>query len=269
MIMARYLFIVPGYSDVSFSFRPLKNLLIQQGLYDSDKIKSIDYASLDDQVDFRDFADKFDDIYNEFIKIHPNTQIDVLAHSTGSLVVRAWLYLRRTRQTRRNLPIDVPIEHLFLFAPANFGSDLAKIGRSPLNAVRVTFTKLKKSFTLEGHEDKDLFETGKKVLEGLEPASPTQWELSMGDLHEHTYFGEHDPNLKKQYCFPFIFAAGQAKKTLESIVVKELQKDGTDSTVRIAGTSLNTRLFTLRSNSIVAGTSLHEIDWDKELMPNK
>jgi hypothetical protein len=268
--MAEYLFIVPGYSDEDFSFLPLRNLLIQEKLYDDDKndpkIRSIEYASLDDQVDFRDFADKFDDTYNKFIKEHPDVQqIDVLAHSTGSLVVRAWLYLRRTRQLKRKLPIDVPIEHLFLFAPANFGSDLAKIGRSPLNAVRVTFTKLKKSFTLEGN--KDPFETGKKVLEGLEPASPTQWELSMGDLHEHTYFGEHDPNPNNQYCFPFIFAAGHAKKTLESIVVKELQKDGTDSTVRIAGTSLNTRLFTLRSNSIVAGTSLHEIDWDNEFIP--
>ena len=263
--MAEYLFIVPGYSDEDFSFLPLRNLLIKENLYDSKKIKSIEYASLDDQVDFRDFADKFDDTYEEFIKEYPNTQIDVLAHSTGSLVVRAWLYLRRKRQKRRNLPIDVPIEHLFLFAPANFGSDLAKIGRSPLNAVRVTFTKLNKIFTLEGN--KDPFETGKKVLEGLEPASPTQWELSMGDLHEETYFGEHDPNPNNQYCFPFIFAAGQAKKTLESIVVKELQKDGTDSTVRIAGTSLNTRLFTLRSKSIVTGTSLHEIDWDNELIP--
>jgi hypothetical protein len=266
--MAKYLFIVPGYSDVGFSFRPLKNLLIDEGLYERENIKFIEYASLDDQVDFRDFADKFDDIYEEFIKINPNTQIDVLAHSTGSLVVRVWLYLRRTRQNTRNLPIDVPIEHLFLFAPANFGSDLAKIGRSPLNAVRVTFTKLSESFTQQGHKDKDLFETGKKVLQGLEPASPTQWELSMGDLHKHTYFGEHDPNPNKQYCFPFIFAAGKAEKTLESIVVKELQKDGTDSTVRIAGTSLNTRLFTLRSSSIVAGTSLHEIDWDNELIPD-
>lgn len=263
--MAKYLFIVPGYSDEDFSFLPLRNLLIQENLYERENIKSIEYASLDDQVDFRDFADKFDDTYEEFTKTHPNTQIDVLAHSTGSLVVRAWLYLRRKRQKRRNLPIDVPIEHLFLFAPANFGSDLAKIGRSPLNAVRVTFTKLNKSFTLEGN--KDPFETGKKVLEGLEPASPTQWELSMGDLHEETYFGEHDPNPNNQYCFPFIFAAGHAKKTLESIVVKELQKDGTDSTVRIAGTSLNTRLFTLRSNSIVAGASLHEIDWDNEFIP--
>lgn len=112
--MAEYLFIVPGYSDEDFSFLPLRNLLIQENLYEREKIKSIEYASLDDQVDFRDFADKFDDTYKDFIETHPDAQqIDVLAHSTGSLVVRAWLYLRRTRQKRRNLPIDVPIEHLY------------------------------------------------------------------------------------------------------------------------------------------------------------
>lgn len=262
--MADYLFIVPGYSDEDFSFLPIKNLLVDEGLYDADKIKSIEYASLDDQVDFRDFGDKFDELYNAFIKDHPNTRIDILAHSTGSLVVRAWLYLRRIRQNKTGQTPDAPVDHLFLFAPANFGSDLAKIGRSGLNAVRVTFTKLNEVFTLKGNQDP--FETGKKVLEGLEPASPTQWELSIGDLHTETYFGEHDPSGK--FCFPFIFAAGRAQKTLESIIIKELQKDGTDSTVRIAGTSLNTRLYTLRSNTIITDNSRQQIELDNELIPS-
>ena len=192
-----------------------------------------------------------------------DNKIDILAHSTGSLVVRSWLYLRRIRQKKAGQTLDVPIDHLFLFAPANFGSDLAKIGRSGLNAVKVTFTKLNQVFTLKGNQD--AFETGKRVLEGLEPASPTQWELSIGDLHTETYFGEHDPS--GQFCFPFIFAAGKAEKTLASVIIKELQKDGTDSTVRIAGTSLNTRLYTLRSNAIISDNSQQQIELDHELIP--
>jgi hypothetical protein len=255
--MSDYLFVVPGYSDEDFSFLPLVNLLISEGLYEKEKIRSIEYASLDDQVDFRDFADKFDDTFNEFSKENPGVRIDILAHSTGSLVVRSWLYLRRVRQKMKKQAIDLPVDHLFLFAPANFGSDLAKTGRSALNAVRVTFTKLsKKAFNLAGNED--LFETGKKVLEGLEPASPIQWDLSVGDLHDETYFGEHDPT--GQFCFPFVFAAGRAGKSLQSLIVKELQKDGTDSTVRIAGTSLNTRMCTLRYGS------KYEFEWDDELI---
>jgi hypothetical protein len=261
--MADYLFIVPGYSDEDFSFLPLKNLLTTEGLYDSDKIQSIEYASLDDQVGFRDFGRKLDDLYNQFEKDHPGIRIDVLAHSTGSLVVRAWLYMRRTRQVKTGQKIDIPVDHLFLFAPANFGSDLAKIGRSGLNAVRVTFAKINKNFTLKGNQDP--FETGKRVLDGLEPASPLQWELSTGDLHSQTYFGENDPT--GMSTFPFIFAAGTAHKSLESLIVKELQKDGTDSTVRIAGTSLNTRLFTLRSKTVIKERTQRPVQVDDELLP--
>jgi hypothetical protein len=258
--MADYLFIIPGYSDEDFSFLPLRNLLIQQGLYQEQNIRSIEYASLNDQADFRDFADKLDEIYE---KDRAGTRIDVLAHSTGSLVVRAWLYLRRMRQRIRNQTPDVPVEHLFLFAPANFGSDLAKLGQSPLNALKVTFTKLNRNATLIGNQN--AFETGRKVLQGLEPASPIQWQLSMSDLHQETYFGEHDET--GLTCFPFVFAAGKNSKNLESFIVKELQKDGTDSTVRIAGTSLNTRKFKLRSRRLNALSSLeYQIEWDDELL---
>jgi hypothetical protein len=258
--MADYLFIIPGYSDEDFSFLPLRNLLIQQGLYEEHNIRSIEYASLNDQADFRDFADKLDEIYE---RDFADTRIDVLAHSTGSLVVRAWLYLRRMRQRIRNQRLDVPVEHLFLFAPANFGSDLAKLGQSPLNALKVTFTKLNRNATLIGNQN--AFETGRKVLQGLEPASPIQWQLSMSDLHQETYFGKHDET--GLTCFPFVFAAGNNFKNLESVIVKELQKDGTDSTVRIAGTSLNTRKFKLRSRRLNILSPLeYQIEWDDELL---
>ena len=260
--MANHLFIVPGYSDEDFSFLPLKNLLIDQGLYESKNIHSIEYASLNDHADFRDFADRLDEIYEDFFPGLPRERIDVLAHSTGSLVVRAWMYLRRMRQRVRGKTLDVPVEHLFLFAPANFGSDLAKIGQSPLNALRITFTKLNKKATLIGNQNP--FETGRKVLQGLEPASPTQWELSTSDLHRETYFGEHDPT--GLICYPFIFASGRNFPNLESIIVKELQKDGTDSTVRIAGTSLNTRMCKLRNTFDAHGNSSYQIDWDNELI---
>ena len=261
--MAKHLFIIPGYSDEDFSFLPLRNLLVKQRLYDETNIHSIEYASLNDQADFRDFADRLDEIYADLRKENKiDARVDVLAHSTGSLVVRAWLYLRRMRQRIRHQDLDVPVEHLFLFAPANFGSDLAKIGQSPLNALRITFTKLNKKATLIGNQNP--FETGRKVLQGLEPASPTQWELSTSDLHKETYFGEHDPT--GLICYPFIFASGRNFPNLESIIVKELQKDGTDSTVRIAGTSLNTRMCKLRNTFDAMGNSSYQIDWDNELI---
>jgi hypothetical protein len=261
--MAEHLFIVPGYSDEDFSFLPLRNLLVKEHLYTEKNIQSIEYASLDDDVDYYDLGRKLDDVYNEFLRTHPDTRIDVLAHSTGSLVVRYWLHMRRRHQVRHSpTKLDTPVDHLYLFAPANFGSDLARIGRSALNAVAVTF--LQKTFRteveLEGNRDG--FETGKRILAGLEPGSPLQWELSINDLHSQTYFGENDPTELSTY--PFVFAAGQAEKSLRSLILSELQKDGTDSTVRVAGTSLNTRLFTLTDKYIAYSRGLNPVQPDSE-----
>jgi len=42
-------------------------------------------------------------------------------------------------------------------------------------------------------------------------------------------------------CFPFVFSAGKGYGGLQARVVKDRKKPGTDGTVRICGTSLNTR----------------------------
>jgi hypothetical protein len=79
------------------------------------------------------------------------------------------------------------------------------------------------------------------VLRGLEPASPFQWELSFNyDLHgESSYFSDKRP--ESQRCYPYVFAAGEAYGGVEAKLVKQRAMLGTDGTVRIAGTSLNTR----------------------------
>jgi hypothetical protein len=84
-------------------------------------------------------------------------------------------------------------------------------------------------------------ESGKRVLQGLEPASPFQWDLSFEcDLHgPHSYFNPTSPPEKR--CYPFVIAAGIAYGGLEAKLVKQRGLSGTDGTVRIAGTSLNTR----------------------------
>jgi alpha-beta hydrolase superfamily lysophospholipase len=131
------LLIVHGYSDRSDSFTELANLLRRENLYHD--IRSIDYDSIDDEATFQDYADRLDDIYRT--EYGDSERIDVLCHSTGSLVVRAWLALRRQRQlryaelTRTEPVLDVPVERLYMFAPANFGSDIAKLGQSFWNRI--------------------------------------------------------------------------------------------------------------------------------------
>ena len=229
--MADKLLIIHGYSDGSTSFTGLGDFLVSKGQYTRENVFYLDYSSMDDEATFRDFADKLDSDHRVRLG---QQRVDVACHSTGSLVVRAWLALHAQRTRRRRLPdVPCPVHRLLCFAPANFGSDLAKLGQSFLGKFRTTF--------FNSHSRKtDFLESGKAVLQGLEPASPFQWELSMYDLHDPTtYF---NPKSKEdQRCYPFVFAAGEAYTGVEAKLLKERAMPGTDGTVRIPGTSLNTR----------------------------
>jgi hypothetical protein len=250
--MAEKLLIVHGYSDGYISqescFRKLQDFLVENGAYKPENIHYVEYASMDDQSTFEDFADKLDTDYEK--KIGSGMRVDILCHSTGALVTRVWLALRRQWLRERNLPVDNPVHRLFMFAPANFGSDLARMGESFLGKLRCTF------FNRNAFKD-DWWESGRVVLQGLEPASPFQWELSMMDLHTETYLGPEDES--GEVCYPFIFAAAEGYKGLESKILKARNKPGTDGTVRICGTNLNTRKCTLRSTDNVT-----EMVWQKE-----
>ena len=230
--MATKMLIVHGYSDGSTSFTALADFFISEGLYKKKDIYFVDYSSMDDEATFRDFADKLNDDYHKFFPTFE--QIDVACHSTGALVTRAWLALHFYRNNKHGMNRKCPVRHLLMFAPANFGSDLAAMGESFLGKARATF------FNSHSHKD-DFMESGKHVLEGLEPASPFQWELSHYDLHgdKGAYF--NPGNNEEHRCYPFVFAAGYSYTGLETRILKNRAKPGTDGTVRISGTSLNTR----------------------------
>jgi hypothetical protein len=233
--MAKKLLIVHGYSDGSTSFTALGDFFIARQLYKPEDVFYLDYSSMDDDAIFEDFADKLDADHRTRLR---GERVDVACHSTGSLVVRSWLALHAERAARRGNPEPCPVDRLLCFAPANFGSDLAKLGQSFLGKFRSTF------FNSHAH-GVDFMESGRRVLQGLEPASPFQWRLSMIDLHgERTYFREPDRTLPHG-CYPIVLAAGTGYGGVEARVIKERAMPGTDGTVRIAGTSLNTRCCTI------------------------
>ena len=141
-------------SDGSTSFTALGDFLVKQGVYTDADVYYLDYSSMDDEATFHDFADKLDADY----RLRLNGQrVDVICHSTGSLVVRAWLALHAERNRRRKLDEDCPVDRLVCFAPANFGSDLAGLGQSFLGKFRTTF------FNSNSHKE-DFLESGKVVL---------------------------------------------------------------------------------------------------------
>jgi hypothetical protein len=236
--MADKLLIVHGYSDGRTSFNGLGDFLIQRGVYQAKNVFYLNYSSMDDEATFHDFADKLDADYRARFK---DERIDVICHSTGSLVVRAWLALHSARADRRGIRhlVACPVDRLICLAPANFGSDLAGLGQSFLGKFRATF------FNKESHKG-DAGESGKNVLQGLEPASPFQWKLSFDyDLHSRlSFFRAKDASLD-QICYPFVLAAGEAYTGIEARILEPRGRIGTDGTVRIAGTSLNTRACTL------------------------
>lgn len=236
--MAEKLIIVHGYSDgyveKNSCFRELKNYLADNGAYEKRNISFVEYSSMDDQATYEDFADKFNSEYEQ--KNSPGKRVDVLCHSTGALVTRVWLANRRKQQREFGRELDLPVDKIFMFAPANFGSDLARMGQSFLGKLRCTFFN---SNARKGNR----FESGEIVLQGLEPASPFQWLLSCYDLHQETYFGPNDPTGLS--CKVFVFAAGEGYDNLQSKVVKDRNKPGTDGTVRICGSDLNTRKCSL------------------------
>ena len=227
------LLIIHGYSDGPQSFKDLRDFFVREAGFKKANVFFLDYASMDDEATFKDFADKLEADYNRLFK--KTERINVVCHSTGALVVRAWLVLRRIRQRELGLKLDCPVKRLLMLAPANFGSDLAKMGQSFLGKFRSTF------FNSYSHKE-DFLESGKHVLQGLEPASPFQWDLSEIDLHTEDYFSADKDGSLDSTCLPFVFAAGyNYADELQAKFVKARKKPGTDGTVRICGTSLNTR----------------------------
>ena len=236
--MAKYLIIVHGYSDgytnPDGSFKKLKTFMSKKDKpYERNRIHFVEYSSMDDQATYEDFADKLNTDYEQ--KIPQNARVDILCHSTGALVTRIWLANRRKRQLEMGRPVDLPVDKIYMFAPANFGSDLARMGQSFLGKAKSTFFSRNKK---KGNR----WESGRIVLQGLEPASPFQWNLSMFDLHHEPYFGPNDPSGK--ICKVFIFSAGEGYPG-QGKIVRSRNKPGTDGTVRICGTNMNTRKCTL------------------------
>ncbi len=228
--MATKLLIIHGYSDGATSFTALRDFFVSSGAYSRNDVFLLNYDSLDDESTFEDFADKID---QDYAKLFKGERIDVACHSTGALVARAWLRMHYQRQAAEGEKAPTsPVEHLLMFAPANFGSDLARLGQSFLGKFRSTFFN-------SNHQGEDFMESGRIVLQGLEPASPFQWSLSADDLHGDGYFNVALGS--SNVCYPFVFAAGRGYGGLQGRLIPSRSKDGTDGTVRICGTSLNTR----------------------------
>lgn len=210
--------ILHGYSDCSGSFEELKERLKEQQIGSVDTILYGDYQSREDNITFNDVIDGLNDQLIEKGLIDregkKKKDLNVVVHSTGGLVIRHWLW-----QYYRDRMDDCPVKRLVMLAPANFGSPLAHRGKSFLGRLFKGRWKIG-----------DLLEVGRRLLNGLELASPYQWELAHRDLftENNSYFNRNQIQLT-------ILVGIEDYSGLRGWV----NKPGTDGTVVIAGTSLD------------------------------
>ena len=221
---AREVLIVHGWSDSYESFQPLKSLLVTAG-YQTTQVFLGQYASMRDDVTFDDLATGLQRRFVELGKSGALTlnpfSLDIIVHSTGGPVVRHWLNHFLGDICKGDLE-RCPVRSLIMLAPANFGSRLAAQGKSAL-------AKLFKGGMGTG------FQTGKRILEGLELGSPVLWRIAEGDL-----FGG-----KRRYpCTPagpfvFVMSGSETYGELKGLVAKGANENGSDGTIRAAAASLN------------------------------
>src|SRR5215212_8835296 len=212
------LVLIHGYSDLGVSFEPWRRALGGRG-YDVSSIHVPSYRSLTNEVTIKDIAEGLDRALRIRAGLAADEPFDAIVHSTGMLVIRAWLTAYAKRRDR--------LKHLIGLAPATFGSPLAHKGRSWLGAL------------FKGNRERgpDFLEAGDRILDGLELGSRFTWDLAHLDLlGPDTYYG---PTKRTPYAFVFIGTSdyGWLKRAVT--------EPGTDGTVRWSGCGLNCRKITV------------------------
>jgi pimeloyl-ACP methyl ester carboxylesterase len=220
--MARQVLIIHGWSDTSDSFHALSRFLGAHG-FDVRTLWLGDYISMEDDVRVQDVAIRMADVIDQRIAQGDlQSSFDIIVHSTGGLVVRAWLTTRYHGAAER-----CPAKRLLMLAPANYGSKLAAIGKTML-------ARLVKGF-------KHGFQTGTSMLNDLELASPFQWELAQRDVlvapggDTTRYYGE-------DRVWPFVIVGTRGYTAMLRQIANE---NGSDGTVRVCAANLNARGVTI------------------------
>lgn len=207
----RQLVIIHGWSDTHGSFQRLGNWLVDNGI--ASQIRHVrlgDYVSMDDAVTFDDISRAMQHAWEkEDLPTRPRS-VDAVVHSTGGLVIRHWM-------TRYHSAAKNPIRRLLMLAPANFGSPLAHKGRSFIGRV------------VKGFKSDKLFQTGTRILKGLELASPFSWELAQQDrFTSDEWYGPG-----RILCTVLVGTSGYTG------ISAAANENGTDGTVRVATANLN------------------------------
>ena len=153
-------------------------------------------------------------------------EFDAIVHSTGMLVLRAWLTNYGSGARGANTRLG-RLKHLIGIAPATWGSPQAHKGRTWLG----TLVKGEKEL------GPDFLNAGDAVLDGLELGSKFTWDLAHVDLlGKQPFYGKG-----KDTPYVGIFIGNTPYTGFSSVA----NDPGTDGTVRWSGCGLNARKITI------------------------
>ena len=218
MVPSYQLLLIHGYSASGDSFSAWREALAARGR-DVTTIHVGNYKTLTNEITIRDLAEGLDRALRITAGLNDDEPFDAIVHSTGSLVLRAWLTHYADRRDR--------LKHFIGLAPANFGSPMAHKGRSWLGAI------FNGSKTL----GPDFLEAGDRVLAGLELGSRFQWELAHRDLlGDEPFYG---PTRKTPYAF--VIVGDRGLSGIEQFV----SPPASDGVVRWSGCALDVRKIEL------------------------
>ena len=220
--MARQVLIIHGWSDHSSSFVPLADFLTKNG-FEARILWLADYISEDADVRVEDVARRMNTVIGDMIRSETlDKSFDVIVHSTGGLVARAWLTGWYSSDPRA-----CPMKRLIMLAPANYGSKLAATGKSFLGRI------------LKGYDN--WFHTGQSMLNDLELSSSLQWELVQRDVLQAPG-GDATRYYGANLVWPFVIVGTHPYASLLRQIVNE---NGADGTVRVCAANLNARGVTI------------------------
>ncbi len=240
----RPLILLHGYSADGDAFGAWRSVLRTAG-WSAEQLCTVSYETLSNEVSVRDIAEGFDKLLRQRAGLSDDEPFDVMVHSTGMLVLRAWLTRRCMTAQRR-----ARLKHLIALAPATFGSPLAHKGRSFLGAL----VRGRKSF------GPDFLEAGNQVLDALELGSRFSWELAHADLFGEECFYDR----RRVTPYVFVFCGTRGYRGLSAVA----NSPGTDGTVRWAGCALNSRKLVMDlSADCDEANRVQALDWTQDDVP--
>jgi hypothetical protein len=238
-VPTRNIALIHGYSDQGPSFNTWASKLIARG-YDAKQINICNYISLNNEITVPDLGEGL----NRAIQSlgWDGQEFDAIVHSTGMLVMRA--YLCNNAMRPKNL------KHLVGLAPATWGSPLASQGRSFVGML----------FRGNKQVGPDFLNAGDLILEALELGSEFTWDLAHRDL-----LGE-DPVFTMLEASPYVsvFIGNTPYTGIRELI----NQPATDGTVRWAGCALNTRKYVVDLRRGVKDEDrMQVLDWAEGRQP--